>query len=408
MESGDYRVYGYRWVVLGASMLVNLTIQVLWIAYAPITSQAASFYHVSELQVGLFAMVFMIAFVPLSIPISWLVDRFGFFPTVAFGSLLAGASGILRGLAGPSFGLAFAATIGMACAQPFLLNTWTKVSALWFPSGERATAVGLLTLSNLVGTAAGTVLTPLLSASMTIPAVQLYYGVAASAAAFLFLAFARERPALPPDALAAEARALVLDGLRRALSLRPFRRYLIIAFIGLGIFNGVTTWIEGIVKPRGFDSEQAGIAVAIMLLAGVVGAVVLPALSDKRRRRRPFIMLGIVGAIPGLVGLAIAPSFPLLAASSFVLGFFLVSVNPTGTQYASEVALPTPEGTSNGLISLAGQVSVVLVYAMEPLERATGRYTLPLLLFAGLLVASLGLASTLEEPRPRDAAARGP
>jgi MFS family permease len=135
-----------------------------------------------------------------------------------------------------------------------------------------------------------------------------------------------------------------------------------------------------------------------MLIAGVIGAVVIPALSDRKGRRRPFIQVGILGAIPGLVGLAIAPSFPLLLASSFVLGFFLVSVNPTGTQYASEIALPTPEGTSNGLISLAGQVSVVLVYAMEPLRRATGSFTPALLIFAALLVASFGLASTLKEP----------
>lgn len=397
--ASSYRVFGYRWAVLGASMLVNLTIQVLWIAYAPITSQSAAFYGVSELQIGFFAMVFMIAFVPLSVPISWLIDRFGFYPTVAFGAALAGVCGMLRGLAGSSFALAFAATIGMAAAQPFLLNTWTKISALWFPSGERATAVGLLTLSNLVGTAIGTVLTPVLAAAMPIPRVQLYYGVAAAAAALVFLAVARERPAVPPDALAAEPRALMLAGLKRALSLPHFRRYLVIAFIGLGIFNGVTTWIEGIVKPRGFDSEQAGVVVAIMLIAGVIGAVVLPALSDKRGKRRPFIQIGILGAIPGLVGLALAPSFPLLLASSFVLGFFLVSVNPTGTQYASEIALPTPEGTSNGLISLAGQVSVVLVYAMEPLRRATGSFTPALLVFAALLVASLALAATLKEPK---------
>ena len=52
-EEGDvvnesYRVYGYRWVVLAVFMLVNLTIQMLWISYAPITSQAARYYGVSS------------------------------------------------------------------------------------------------------------------------------------------------------------------------------------------------------------------------------------------------------------------------------------------------------------------------------------------------------------------------
>ena len=41
------RVYGYRWVVLAAFMAVNLTIQVLWISYAPVSSQAQDYYGVS-------------------------------------------------------------------------------------------------------------------------------------------------------------------------------------------------------------------------------------------------------------------------------------------------------------------------------------------------------------------------
>jgi MFS family permease len=398
MQEQGYRSYGRRWLVLAATMLVNLTVQVLWIAYAPITAGAAAYYGVSELAVGFLAMSFMIAFIPLSVPVSWLIDRFGFYPAVAFGSVLLGACGILRGLAGPHFGPVLAATIGMAAAQPFLLNAWTKVSALWFPAGERATAVGLVTLSNLVGTAIGLVVTPILAESHAIADIQLWYGIAASATALAFILLARERPASPPDASAAGERALMLDGLKHALSQPHFRRYLAVAFIGLGIFNGITTWVEGIVKPRGLSSAQAGSLGAIMLVAGVIGAVSLPILSDRLRRRRPFIMLGIVGAIPGLVGLALAQGFPLLALSSFVLGFFLVSVNPTGTQYASEIALPTPEGTSNGLISLAGQVSVVLVYLLEPMKRWTGSYTLPLLCFALLLILALFLSVGLAEP----------
>jgi MFS family permease len=398
MEEHGYRVYGKRWIVLGAYMLVNLTIQLLWIAYAPITGQAATFYGVSELKIGFLAMIFMIAFIPFSIPISWLIDHFGFYPMVALGSIVVGACGILRGLAGTNFTLAFIATLGMAIAQPFFLNSWTKVSGAWFPASERATAVGLVTLANLVGTAIGEVLTPMLTTGNSIATVQLWYGCAAAAAALVFILLAREKPATPPDESANSERALMLDGLKNALSLKPFRRYLIIAFIGLGIFNGITTWVEGIVRPRGLSSEQAGVLAAIMLIAGVIGAVVLPALSDKKGKRKPFIAFGLVCAIPGLTGLALGQSFPLLAISSFVLGFFLVSINPIGTQYASDIALPTPEGTSNGLISLAGQISVVLVYAMAPLKTLTGSYTLPLLCFVGLLVVSFLLSLGLKEP----------
>ena len=58
-----------------------------------------------------------------------------------------------------------------------------------------------------------------------------------------------------------------------------------------------------------------------------------------------------------------------LLIGSAVLGFFLVSALPIGFQYAAEVTHPTPEGTSNGLMQLFGQASVIFVYAMTRLAR---------------------------------------
>ncbi|HMN61419.1 MAG TPA: hypothetical protein PJ988_13690, partial [Anaerolinea sp.] len=63
MDVKTYRVYPYRWVILGVFMLINLTIQTLWICFAPITGAAAQFYGVSDLQIGLLAMLFMIIYV---------------------------------------------------------------------------------------------------------------------------------------------------------------------------------------------------------------------------------------------------------------------------------------------------------------------------------------------------------
>jgi fucose permease len=90
-ESGKtYRLYPYRWVVLAIFMFINLTIQMLWIAYAPITGPAAQYYGVTDLQIGLLSMVFMIAFIPLSIPVSWLIDTYGFRLAVSIGAVLMG------------------------------------------------------------------------------------------------------------------------------------------------------------------------------------------------------------------------------------------------------------------------------------------------------------------------------
>jgi len=397
MNAKEYKLYKYRWVVLGVFMFVNLTIQTLWIAYAPISGLAAGFYGVSDLQIGFLAMSFMIAFIPLSIPVAWVIDTYGFKLAVSIGVILMGVFGVLRGLAGDNFSLVMASTVGIAIAQPFLLNAWTKVPANWFAIEERATAVGLVTLANLVGTALGMVLTPILIESLLIPTVQLIYGGFAAFSAILFVVLAREYPPSPPCPSGQEVRALMLDGLKHALKVKTFWFDLLITFIGLGIFNGITTWVENIIRPRGFTPTDAGTLGALMIVGGVIGAVVIPAFSDKQRKRQRYLAIAFAGALPGLLGLTFATSPILLFTSAFVMGFFLVSAMPVSMQYAAEVTHPTPEGTSNSLIQLFGQGAVVFVYVMEALKTADGSFTPSLLLAVGMILLSLIFISQMKD-----------
>ena len=96
--------------------------------------------------------------------------------------------------------------------------------------------------------------------------------------------------------------------LKHAFTVKPFWFGLLVSFIGLGIFNGITTWIENIVRPRGFTPTDAGTLGALMIVGGVIGAVVIPALSDKYRKRQLFLFISFIGAIPGLIGLTFATS----------------------------------------------------------------------------------------------------
>ena len=399
MANNNYKLYSYRWVVLAVFMFINLTIQMLWITYAPITGLAAKFYGVTDLQIGFLAMTFMIAFIPLSIPVSWVIDTYGFRLAVSIGAVLMGIFGLLRGFAGTNYSLVLWSTVGIAAAQPFLLNAWTKVPANWFAIEERATAVGIVTLGNLIGTAIGLVLTPILIETISIPTVQLIYGGIAAFSSVLFILLARETPPTPPGPAGSEVRALMLDGLKHALKVRPFWFGLIVSFIGLGIFNGVTTWIEAMIRPRGFTPTDAGTLGALMIVGGVIGAVVIPALSDKQHKRQRYLYVAFIGAIPGMIGLTFATTAWLLFTSAFAMGFFLVSAMPIAMQYAAEITHPTPEGTSNGLMQLTGQGAVVFVYIMEALKTSNGSFTPALLLAIGLLILSTVFVTQMKDPQ---------
>ncbi len=303
MAEKTYRLYPYRWVVLGVFMFINLTIQILWISYAPITGLAADFYGVTDFKVGLLAMTFMIVFIPLSIPVSWAIDTIGFRRAVSLGAVLMGVFGVLRGLAGDNYNLVLISTIGIAAAQPFLLNAWTKVAALWFGLEERATAVGLVTLANLVGAAIGMVLTPLLIVNMSISAVKFIYGGVTAFSSLLFLALAREKPATPPCPPGQEDRALMLDGLKHALKIREFwlpgqnfRR--------IRIYNGVSSWDENIIRQLGYNPPTL-VRLRIDGRRCVLGAVVLPPISDRLLNRQVFF-LAVLSAQSQRIGITFA------------------------------------------------------------------------------------------------------
>ncbi len=400
MQASVGRASPWRWAVIASFMFVNFIIQVLWICYAPVSAEAAAFYGVSELSIGFFAMLFMIAYVPLAIPVAWLIDRFGFKKMVGLGSAIMVAFAFLRGLAGSSYVLALVGTIGLAIAQPFFLNAWTKVPAHWCPEKERATAVGLITLSNLLGIAVGMALTPILAQSFSLPRIQIIYATAALVAGAIFMLVAREYPKVPVGHSAKGEKALMVEGLREALGHRSFVLFSIIVFVGMGLFNGVTTWIEPIVASRGFGAAEAGNLGALLLLGGILGAIVIPGLSDRSGKRKPWMLLGIAASIPSLVGLTFATSLLAISISAFFLGFFLTSVMPVGMQYSTEITWPVPEGTTNGLIQLFGQVSVVFVFFMDAIRDGKGPFTLSLVISAlFLLVAALFLPFMKESGR---------
>jgi MFS family permease len=402
MKDQTYRVYGYRWVVLGVFMFVNLTMQMLWITFAPITGPAAEFYGVTDLQIGYLAMSFMVTYLFLSFPASWVIDTYGFRKAVSIGAVLMGVFAILRGLAGANYTLVLIGSIGIAIGQPFLMNAWTKVPANWFSIDERATAVGLVTLANLLGTALGMLLTPIFTERLPIPTVQLIYGGVASLAAVLFIILSREHPATPPCPPGMEVRSLMLDGLKQIVKSVPFWLFVIVYFVGLGLFNGISTWVENIIRPRGFSPLDAGTLGASMIVGGILGAVIIPLLSDKQHKRQRFMLLGVLLAIPGLLGVTFATSLWLILLSAFWMGFFLISVAPVGMQYVAEVTYPAPEGTSNGLIQFAGQLSVIYVYIMEAMKSPNGAFTSSLVLSVGLLVVLVGVITQMKDPPPRN------
>lgn len=397
----EFRVYPYRWVVLLAFLLNLTATNVMWITFAPITGAAAQFYGVSDMSIGLLSMIFMVTFIVFSIPASWVIDTYGLRVGVGLGALLTAAFGLTRGLFGDSYRLVLVSQICISVGQPFIANAVTTVASKWFPIDERATASGIGTLGMFFGQIIGMVLTPYLAIRYGIPETLIIYGIMGVACGVVFWAFFREKPATPPCLPGQEERSLALDGLKQILVSRQFRLLMVLYFVGLGAFNAIATWIEDILRPRGFDITQAGLVGGVMIIFGIVGAVLIPLLSDRKMRRRPFIVGSVILCLPGLIGLTFVNNYLLCLVSAAAFGFFLLGLGPLGFQYGAEITHPAPEATSNGLLLMVGQISGILfILGLDALkDPATGSMATPMTVLVLLFLVSLVLAAGLKEPK---------
>ena len=136
MQQNNFKVYPYRWVVLLAFMGIIAVNQLLWITFAPITSNAVEFTKFLSSVSELLSLIFLIVYIFVSFPASWVIDTYGIRIGVGIGAALTGIFGLMRGLVASDYKLVLVAQIGIAIGQPFILNAVTTVAARWFPKGR--------------------------------------------------------------------------------------------------------------------------------------------------------------------------------------------------------------------------------------------------------------------------------
>ena len=401
MAQLEVRLYPYRWVVLAAFMLINVMVQVLWICYAPVATIAASAFGVGREGVDLLANLFLLIYLPVAIPAAWAIDTFGFKKAVGFGAILMAVFGLVRAAFPVSYTAALIGSIGISIGQPFLLNAFTKLSAEWFPQKQRATITGLIFLSLFLGIGLGESLSPGMVSAYGFGGMQLIVGVASAISAIIFLVFARAKPPTPASPPGEEIRALVLDGVKQILRNRSVYLLAFALLIGSGIVNGVFTLIDGLDQEKGLGTTQGVVLVALLLLGGIVGSVVIPAISDGLRRRKPILLVGLFVAVPGTIGLVLVRNFSLEAILFFIVGFCMTGFTPLAYQYGAEITHPAPEGTSNGIFALVVQASGLIIVLMDALRSSFHNSYTPSFIALAILLAGSGalLFSMKESPK---------
>ncbi len=387
-------------------MAVTLACEVQWLSHAAVARPAAAFYEgqfdpESLFTVDFLSMSFMLVFLIACLPASWVLAKKGLGVGVGIGASLV----VLGSLGKAIWASSFAAQIGfqlvLAVAQPFLTNAATTLARDWFPLRERATASGLASLAQYLGFVVALALAPMMvQADPSLPgygsgfdsALAVFGAIGAAAGLFALLVVRRG-----PNRDMAEAEPAFLDSLKRLVSQRDFRLTLLLFFLGLGIMNTVTALTDSIAAAMGVRDSNGLLGIGL-ILGGIVGAVVLPILSDKMGRRKAFLVLCMALTVPALWALVLAPQgwYALGIAAMALLGLALMSAGPIGFQYAAEVTSPVPESASQGALLLAGQVSGLAFTALMSSGGGAGVRAW-LIVFAAVSVAMALLSLGLRE-----------
>lgn len=396
MQKG--KVSPYRWIILLAIVPIIISTEMMWLSLAPVSSIAEKFYGVSGMSIALFSMSYMLMFILFSIPASWVVDKFGYRYSLIFGATLTAVFGIARYIFADSFTIVLISQFIIAIGQPFLLNISTKVPANWFPISERSTAAGILIMAQYIGFAVPMVVAPLVAEKGGIPQVFGLFAIVATVSALLAIFLTKEKPKVAPPGPEVPAEDFSKQSFIRLYNNKAYRKVLIVCFVSIGVFNTILTLIEGILMPRGLTSAEAGSVGAVFVVAGIIGAAVLPLISDKLGKRMPLVLGAILLLVPLYLGLTFITGFTFLLVIAFVTGFVIMGVAPILFQHGSEVAYPIQEGTSLGVILLMGQISgVVFVWIFETLATQMQGIVLPMLLIVCITVLQIPMALSMKE-----------
>jgi cyanate permease len=378
-----------RWLVLVVFTLVAGVSQMLWLNYAPVLALIQAQYQISELQASTLILVFPALYVVLSLPAGALIDRRGYRVVVGAGAIAQAAFACLR-LADASFWTVLVAQLGIAAAQPFVVNGVSKLVTDWFPAEQGAIATGVATMGMFVGMAGAMAATPPLAAALGMRGAMAVFAAIAVASGALFVAVCRERHAdTAPTAV----------GRIRELMTRDLLLLFGISFLGLGYFNGLTTWLEELVAPNGLDAVAAGVLGGVLIVAGIVGAAVIPALSDRLRRRKPFVIGCTAAALALTMPICSLHNYPAVLALGAALGFCFLPAYALLLEMSVELAGAGAAGLATGMLMLTGNAGAVVVVLLVPIARPYGAVVL-----AGTLAIAVLLAALVPETaKPRAA-----
>lgn len=399
LENNEKKISSYRWIVLTAFIMVALISQLSWLTFAPISSEMENIYGVSAFDISLLSLVWPLIFVIIAVPVGIFIDKKGFKISVSLGAIFLAVFSIIRIISvitDYNFIILLISQSGAAISQPFIFGSITKLSASWFQDREQGLATGLGTIGLFLGMMVALAITPIIFLSFGIINLLIIYAFLSCSAAFFFILLAKEGKLVN---IKDTSSTFTLNDLWTLSKLGSFLILEFGFFVVIGGFTALMTWLEQMLNSlHGIAIDQAGIVGGLMIIGGIIGSIIIPAISDKVNKIKPFILINLAIGTFLLYFISIFSDFLILAFIFFIMGFFLMSALPLVLEMSTRIAGKGVEGQASSLLWFFSQLgSVILIIIVEPIKLFWGSYYYSILLIVILWAFAFILLTIIKE-----------
>ncbi|KAG9320265.1 hypothetical protein KVV02_001184, partial [Mortierella alpina] len=304
-----------------------------------------NYLHSSTCVATMTSIIYFIAYILIAPLSGWMFETKGIQPSLTLGGILQTLGCLLRLFAfyipstphNPT-GRIFLTLFGQAIAaeaQPFFLNVAPKYAAVWFAENERTTATMLGTIPNPLAAALAQLTISHITPEPDSMAFTLSISQDLSILAQCPVAWKSETPPLPPSPSAAEFALQATP--------EPF-------------------WLS-LKKPYDYTTTEAGYFGAVIILAGLVGAMISAPVADRFKIYKLLCMTLVpMAAIMHLCLVFVIRRDALykIVGVCILLGFASFAALPAALELAVEITYPVTPASSASILWAAGQALAII------------------------------------------------
>ncbi|XP_057209666.1 feline leukemia virus subgroup C receptor-related protein 2 isoform X1 [Triplophysa rosa] len=376
LEPPATRLYKKRWLIVCLFSSYSLCNSYQWIQFGIINNIFMRFYGVNSFTIDWMSMIYMLTYIPLIFPVSWLLDKKGLrVIALVAAALNCAGTWIKVASARPDlFPVTFLGQLTCSVAQVFILGMPSRIASVWFGSDEVSTACSIGVFGNQLGIAIGFLVPPILVPNVDdmdelAGHIRIMFYITAGVATFLFVLVVivfQDCPEIPPTHAQAAARQISPESYSYTASILRLLRnkaFILLAItygLNVGCFYAVGTLLNRMIIEhyRGEEVNAGRIGLTIVI-AGMVGSLICGIWLDQSKTYKQTTLAVYLMSFLGLVLFAFTLNLGhlwVVFITAGTLGFFMTGYLPLGFEFAVELTYPESEGTSSGLLNCSAQV----------------------------------------------------